>query len=478
MSSVSRPTSPSPWDRTTADLADPDDKTAVPSGPATRRGTPTSSPRRSMDRGFGSHVDDLEKALPLDMPPLDPPGPREGDGAGGDMDLANKHQEDAATRPRLPLRHRLAHFTWAWYTLSMSTGGLALLIAAQPHAFPGLRHVGLAVHAANCLVFALITAALAARFALHRGALRASVTHPREGWFFPTSLLALATVVTGTYRYGVADPAAQPGLVAALRAAFWAYVAAATAVAVGQYSLVFSERRRFALPTMMPTWILPVFPVMLSGTMATVVAGPAAATATAAPGQSPAHAAAIAAAGLTCQGLGAAVALIMYAHMVGRLMQAGLPHREHRTGLFMCVGPPAFTALAFVGLAKAVPDMLDSDTDGLRDAAVLRTMGMVGAAFLWALSFWWFGIAALAVARAPPQDFHLGWWAVVFPNTGFTLATIALGEAFQNDAVLWFASAMSAALAAAYLFVLYHHVRAVVVQDIMYPGRDEDVEDL
>ncbi|AEO68634.1 uncharacterized protein THITE_2026979, partial [Thermothielavioides terrestris NRRL 8126] len=247
-------------------------------------------------------------------------------------------------RPRLPLRRRLAHFTWAWYTLTMSTGGLALLIDAQPHQFPGLRQIGLAVYALIAALFALVTSALAARFALFPGLLAASLAHPREGFFFPTAFLSLATLITSTQRYCVraddADPEAPGALLWAIRAAFWAYVALATGVAVGQYSYVFAAHR-LGLQAMMPTWILPIFPIMLSGTIASVVSEtqPAAARVS------------IVVAGLTCQGLGLAVASMMCAHTVGRLMQSGLPHREHRPGLFVCVGPPAFTALALIGLA-------------------------------------------------------------------------------------------------------------------------------
>jgi tellurite resistance protein TehA-like permease len=115
--------------------------------------------------------------------------------------------------------------------------------------------------------------------------------------------------------------------------------------------------------------------------------------------------------------------------------------------------------------------------DGVLDTAMVETMGVVGAGFLWALSFWWFGIAVTAVIQSPPKDFHLGWWAAVFPNTGFTLATISLGSAFRSEPVLWFATVMSIALVVTFFFVLYHHVRAVIKQEIMYPGRDEDVED-
>lgn len=377
---------------------------------------------------------------------------------------------EQSRRRRLGIRERLAHFTWAWFTLTMSTGGLSLLIYAQPHQFPGLRQIGLVVYIINIALFMLVTLALAARFFLFSGSFKQSVTHPREGFFFPTFFLSIATIITSTQRYCVPEDAVAAQAVGSLlwtiRTAFWVYVAATICVAIGQYSYVFSAHS-FGLQTMMPTWILPIFPIMLSGTIASVISDT----------QPPAMAVPIIMAGLTCQGLGIAVAVMMYAHMIGRLMQSGLPNREHRTGLFMCVGPPAFTALAFIGMARGLPDSFDAGMDGLLDTAMIETMGIIGAGFLWALSFWWFGIAVLAIVQSPPKYFHLGWWAAVFPNTGFTLATISLGNCFHNGMILWFSTAMSIVLVLTYLFVLYHHVRAVIVQDILYPGRDEDVED-
>ncbi|KAH8898405.1 hypothetical protein GQ53DRAFT_636045 [Thozetella sp. PMI_491] len=367
-------------------------------------------------------------------------------------------------RPKFPLRQRMHHFTWAWYTSTMSTGGLSLLIFAQPHQFPGLRQIGLAVYIINLLLFTVICTAMLTRFFLFPGDLKKSLTHPREGFFFPTFFLSVATIITSTQRYVI--PENDVALLWAIQVVFWGYVIFTTILAVGQYSYVFSAHS-FGLQTMMPTWILPIFPIMLSGTIASVIAA-----------TQPAIAAVpIIIAGLTCQGLGLSVAVMMYAHMVGRLMQSGLPNREHRPGLFMCVGPPAFTALAFIGMAQGLPTNFDADMDGALDLGMLRNMAIVGAVFLWALSFWWFFIAVLAVLQSPPKYFHLGWWAMVFPNTGFTLATISLGNAFQNEPVKWVASVMSIGILLTYSFVLYHNVRAFLIQDIMYPGRDEDVED-
>ncbi|ODA77008.1 hypothetical protein RJ55_07525 [Drechmeria coniospora] len=370
-----------------------------------------------------------------------------------------------ANRPKLGFKQRLHHFTWAWYTFPMSTGGLSLLIFAQPNQFPGLRSIGLAVYIINIIIFATITSLMLFRFLIHPGDMSASLKHPREGFFFPTFFLSVATLITSTDRYAI--PENDTALIWAIQGSFWAYVIVTLLLAVGQYSFVFAAHS-FGLQTMMPTWILPIFPIMLSGTIASVIADTQPAVA----------AVPIIVAGLTCQGLGISVAMMMYAHMVGRLMQAGLPNREHRPGLFMCVGPPSFTALAVIGMANGLPASLDPDKDGrFFDVGLIRTMAIIAAVFLWALSFWWFGIGVVAVLQSRPKYFHLGWWAMVFPNTGFVLATIAIGKQLGNSTVLWVTTGMSILLLSMYVFVLYSMVRAVISQDIMYPGRDEDVED-
>lgn len=388
-------------------------------------------------------------------------------------DHDGENDPHAHRRRHLSLRQRLKHFTWAWYTVPMSTGGLAVLLFNQPHQFRGLREVGMAVYVTNIVFFAAVTACLVARFVLFPGTLTQSVTHHRESFFAPTLLLSVATLITSTERYVVSPD--DPTVVGAVQWSFWAYMGISIVVAVAQYGFVFSRAHRHhqhrmllrPFENMMPTWILPIFPVMLTGTIASVIADT----------QPDIAAVPIIVAGLTCQGLGLSVAGMMYALMVGRLFSAGLPDREHRPGLFMCVGPPAFTALALVGMANGLPEGFDANFDGVGDALTLRTLSVVSAVFLWALSFWWFGVAAMAVVVAPPRYFHLGWWASVFPNSGFTLATIALGKAMRSPPVLHVATGMSVVVVVAYVFVFGHLVRAVWIQDIMYPGRDEDFDE-
>lgn len=372
--------------------------------------------------------------------------------------------EYSLEKPRkLSLRERLCHFTWAWYTLTMSTGGLALLIINQPNTFRGLREIGLAVYILNLVFFAFCCTMMTLRFIFH-GCLLTSLRHEREGLFFPTFWLSIATIICGLQKYFGND--ASDAFLMAINVLFWAYCAFTFLVAVIQYSFVFSEHT-YNLQTMMPSWILPAFPIMLSGTIASVIAG----------AQPPKYAIPIITAGVTFQGLGFFISIMMYAHYIGRLMQSGLPCREHRPGMFICVGPPAFTALALIGMSKALPDNFDLIPELKHESYIVQMFAISCGAFLWALSLWFFCIAAIAVIRSPPTAFHLSWWAMVFPNTGFTIATITLGNAFNSPGVKGVASAMSICVVSMWLFVLVNNVRAVLNQSIMYPGKDEDTSD-
>ncbi|KAK7045074.1 malic acid transport protein [Favolaschia claudopus] len=360
---------------------------------------------------------------------------------------------------------RLEHFTWAWFTLPMATGGLALLLSpqTQPHTFPGLETIGRAVYIWDLFVFMAVTLCITYRFIRFPGIFTGSLTHPTESLFAATPLLSLASIIAAIARYGI--PNTGEWLIVAFRILFWLYFAVSFIAAVGLYFLLFTTPS-LKINDMTPAWDLPIFPFMLSGTIASAGAGM----------QPPAQAVPIIVAGLTAQGLGMMVSILVYANYIHRMIEYGFPRPDGRAGMFIAVGPPSFTSLALIGMANDFPAVYRAFFgDDEVTVQILKVGATMSAVFIWSLSLWFFCISVLAcLAAYKEMRFRLNWYAFVFPNVGFTIATISIGKAFHSSGVEWVGSAMTLVLVATYLTVGFNHARAFIRRDILCDGKDED----
>ena len=62
----------------------------------------------------------------------------------------------------------------------------------------------------------------------------------------------------------------------------------------------------------------------------------------------------------------------------------------------------------------------------------------------------------------------------MFPNVGFTIATIEIGVELKSEGILWVSSAMTILLVVIWLFTLVSLVKAVWIRQIIWPRRDGD----
>lgn len=72
------------------------------------------------------------------------------------------------------------------------------------------------------------------------------------------------------------------------------------------------------------------------------------------------------------------------------------------------------------------------------------------------------------------MEFSLSWWAFIFPNGGFTLATIQIGEALDSRSIKLVSSVMTVLLVIAWLVISVLCVKAFLRKKVMWPGRDDD----
>ncbi|KAF7885838.1 uncharacterized protein EAF02_004347 [Botrytis sinoallii] len=370
----------------------------------------------------------------------------------------------------LTFSERLRHFTYAWFASTMSTGGVAFTLSVLPIESDAILTLGKAMFVINIMVFLAIIGLLIARFTMYPGTFTHSLTNPHEGFFFATGFLTMATMMTNSTAYGI--PNTGPWLIGALRLAFWLYTIGATLLAIVYYHILFTVKK-LVITNVLPGWVLPIFPAMLVGTLASAIAKT----------QPVESAAQMLVAGLTFQGLGMMLAIMMYGIYFGRLLTSGLPADASRPAMFIAVGPPSFTALALIGMAQdATTTKVFTEyynLPGISNPAAIPDMLQLGALlsaiFLWALAFWFFAIASFAAIEAfSRNDFHLNWYAYVFPNVGFTIATIKIGERLNSPPILGVGTAMGIVLFLLWMLIVFAHIKAFSKKMIMWPGKDED----
>lgn len=103
----------------------------------------------------------------------------------------------------------------------------------------------------------------------------------------------------------------------------------------------------------------------------------------------PSHSLRVIIGGTTIQGVGFLMSLTVYAAFIYRLMTQKLPKENVRPGMFVSVGPSAFTVAGIVNMAANAKRSFPSDFmgDGELAANVIRVVANFSALWLWGYAF-------------------------------------------------------------------------------------------
>lgn len=346
---------------------------------------------------------------------------------------------------------------------------MAALISQQPYTFNGLNVIGKIFFILDLVLFLAFTVLITIRFVLNPRAITKSLHHPLESFFFGTFWVSIAFILYGAQRYGV--PACGPWLVKALEISFWTYAGLALLVVVFQYHVIF-DTENLPVTTAMPTWILPAYPFLVLGPLAAVLL----------PSQPPRSALNILIGGIVFQGLGWTIAFFMYTLFLTRLVNSELPGPSKRPGMYVAVGPAAYTSNALTALGVQAQSVLPAGFLGLTAIPagdVWKAFGVPCGIFLWLVGFWFSAVATISVISVSRKmHFTLNYWSAIFPNAGLTIALIQIANVLDSDGIRGVCSAMTIILVAAWLLIAALHIRAVWKGMILWPGKDEDMEDV
>ena len=311
----------------------------------------------------------------------------------------------------------IRQFTPNWFTVSMGTGVVALIVSEFPMLKAFTWQFGTGLWYFNILLFVLFSVLYGLRWAFYPHEAKQIFQHPSMSLFLGTIPMALATILNGFLKYG--QPIYGDTAVQIAQTLWYADVVLALLVA---WAVPFAMYRHqeHALQQMTAVWLLPIVACEVAASSGGLLLGHLAADT---------HAVAILLGSYVLWGVSVLPAFAILTILMLRLVLHKLPEKELAVSSWLALGPIGTAALALLVLGHQAPTLMASL--GLAQLGQLfHQAGILASLILLGFGLWWLGIAVLTTLHHAKQDlpFNLGWWGLTFPLGVYTLAILTLAQ--------------------------------------------------
>lgn len=319
---------------------------------------------------------------------------------------------------QLGQRHNIIRqFTPNWFTVSMGTGVVALIVSEFPMLKALTWQLGTGLWYFNILLFVLFSVLYGLRWAFYPHEAKQIFQHPSMSLFLGTIPMALATILNGFLKYG--QPIYGDTAVQIAQTLWYADVVLALLVA---WAVPFAMYRHqeHALQQMTAVWLLPIVACEVAASSGGLLLGHLAADT---------HAIAILLGSYVLWGVSVLPAFAILTILMLRLVLHKLPEKELAVSSWLALGPIGTAALALLVLGHQAP-MLMASLGLAQLGQLFHQAGILASLILLGFGLWWLGIAVLTTLHHAKQDlpFNLGWWGLTFPLGVYTLAILTLAQ--------------------------------------------------
>ncbi|KAJ2852154.1 Plasma membrane sulfite pump involved in sulfite metabolism [Coemansia brasiliensis] len=350
-------------------------------------------------------------------------------------------------------------FSPAWFTASMGTGMVCVLLHGFPYSCQPLRYIAMGVGMLNLLMFLGFLALFTWRLAQYRD-LNIILLHPQLSMPLGAIPMALATVISTIV--AILTPY-NLSWVPMLALVLWCIhlCLAIPMFLFIPFVAISHQTHKFELVN--ATLLLPV--------VTTVVASSVGATVAALFEGTIAVAVVLISYMLWAMGLGTSLMIITF--YVIRLMLHKLPPSEIIASTFLPLGPLGQSSYGIQLLGSQAQRLLPGLLPQIQYLGdFLYCMGFFLGLALWALAIWWFTHALCSVVYRRihgPVPFNLGWWAFIFPAGTFALSSNELWVTTGFTFFRVLASVVSAGIILMWIFVFSNTIRYGWTGELLKP---------
>ncbi len=315
------------------------------------------------------------------------------------------------------MTHLIRHFTPNWFTVTMGTGVVALILPELPFAHSIMAHLAVLLWQFNIALFLMFSLLYVLRWIIYPTEAKQIFSHASMSLFLGAIPMALATIINGYLKFGIhlygdwVVPFAQ---------LLW-YIDVLLAVSIAWIVPFYMyNRQQHELQSMTAVWLLPIVACEVAAATGGLLLPHIAV------GQ---QALGILLGGYVLWGISVLPAFAILTILMLRLALHKLPSKELAISSWLALGPIGTGALALLILGAQAPQVLaviDQQSLGL----FCQQAGIVVSLILMGFGLWWLGIALLTTLKHAKTalPFNLGWWGLTFPLGVFTLAVLNLAQ--------------------------------------------------
>ncbi len=315
------------------------------------------------------------------------------------------------------MTHLIRHFTPNWFTVTMGTGVVALILPELPFAHSIMAHLAVLLWQFNIALFLMFSLLYVLRWIIYPTEAKQIFSHASMSLFLGAIPMALATIINGYLKFGIhlygdwVVPFAQ---------LLW-YIDVLLAVSIAWIVPFYMyNRQQHELQSMTAVWLLPIVACEVAAATGGLLLPHIAV------GQ---QALGILLGGYVLWGISVLPAFAILTILMLRLALHKFPSKELAISSWLALGPIGTGALALLILGAQAPQVL-AVIDQQSLGVFCQQAGIVVSLILMGFGLWWLGIAVLTTLKHAKTalPFNLGWWGLTFPLGVFTLAVLNLAQ--------------------------------------------------